>query len=98
MAPEVRERFVSFSDRFANLFVVESEMRPTAGANCLVMVPKPTEAHIVLMSAMRAGKLDLALLDLGFRHGIGSSNTAHFVQTLPGARTHHDHSRSPLSF
>jgi hypothetical protein len=98
MAPEVRERFVSFSDRSANLFVVECEMRPTAGANRLVMAAKPTEALMVLMSAMRAGKLNLALLDLGFRHGIGSSKTTRFAQTLPRARTHHDHSRSPLSF
>jgi hypothetical protein len=98
MAPEVRERFVSFSNRSANLFVFESEMRPATGANCLVMAAKPTEALMVLMSAMRAGKLDLALLDLGFRHGSGSSKTTLFAQSLPRARTHHDHSRSPLSF
>jgi hypothetical protein len=87
MAPEVCERFVSFSDRLADLFVVESEMRPTAGANRLIMAAKPSEALMVLMSAMRAGKLDLALLylDLAFGHGIGSSKTAHFT-TNPRAR------------
>ncbi len=85
MAPEVRERFVSFSDRFADLFVVESEMRSTPGANCLIMAAKPSETLMVLMSAMRAGKLDLALLDHGFSHGIGSSKAAQFA-THPPAR------------
>jgi hypothetical protein len=74
-AAEVRERFVSFSDRLADLFVVERKIRPAAGASRLIMAAKPSKGLEILMPAMRASKLDLALLDLVFSHGVGSSKT-----------------------
>jgi hypothetical protein len=72
-AAEMRERFVNFSDRLADLFVVERKIRPAAGASRLIMAAKPSKGLEVLMPAMRASNLDLALLDLAFSHGVGSS-------------------------
>jgi hypothetical protein len=72
-AAEVRKRFVNFSDRLANLFVVEREMRPAVGASRFIMAAKPSKGLEVFMPAMRTSNLDLALLYLVFSHAVGSS-------------------------
>ena len=71
-APEVFDRLVGVIESGAELFVIELDRSLAAGTGDLVLRAKPTDGLRIVMSALRAGNLNLAIIEQAFGHGASS--------------------------
>jgi len=74
-SPQVVDRFVGLIESGAELFMIELDRRVTADASELVIRAQPTDGFRILMSALRAGNLDLATVEQAFGHGASSAQS-----------------------
>lgn len=75
-SPELVHCLVNHIEHFSDLFVFDTELSPTAGAGEQCVTARPSERLTILMAAMRAGNLDLAVIEQAFGHGPSSAEGA----------------------
>lgn len=67
-APHLLHRLVGLIESGAQLFIFERDLDAASGTDDLRMVAKPSEGLAVLVSALRTGDIDLALVEQAFCH------------------------------
>jgi hypothetical protein len=85
-SPQLCHRIVDLIDAGAQLFRIEPDVDAAAGAGR--MLAKPSDGLLVLMSALRAGKLDLVIIEQALGHGVcSSSEKAASITPSPSAES-----------
>jgi len=71
-SPELLHSLVDFIEPGSHLFVIERDLRAAAGADEFRLRANPSQGLTVLMSALRTGNVDLAVIKQAFGHGSSS--------------------------